>query len=476
MTLASLRLLALALALAPAARADDEVIVDDEDGAPEFQTTTENWDTWSIGSYGYDSGDTSYHYLSSYVGDGSREGTAIWTPDLDTAGTWRVEIWFRRTENRTDDADHYVTDGLGDEHHVSVDQSGDGESGWVDLGEYWCDAGSGGCVLTLDGDDGASDEANAARFTLVEADTSGGSTGESGADPCSEAPSPGTWTQTGYASESSDSGWDSASSAEGEADSSYASSENVDDGEYLRATGWGLCDPSGEETITAVTLSVRGKTQYDSGTYEVELLLDGGGSAELVWNGTSTAWHSVDLTGDDSSWTWDELNDLVASVTLYDHPGGRRDSDAWVDAFKLEVSYEVPTPATEDSGDPGSGGADTRPVGGTGGTGDTAPADPGGEETGASTADTGAPLPQDSGGAGETAAPPDSASPEEDLPDDDPAGGRLPTDPPGVAVLQSEVGRGCASSGREPSGWGAALALLGVGLRATRRRGPRRRG
>ena len=38
---------------------------------------------------------------------------------------------------------------------------------------------------------------------------------------------------------------------------------------------------------------------------------------------------------------------------LYDHPGGARDSDAWVDAFRLSVTFEVPE---EDDG--GTGGSD----------------------------------------------------------------------------------------------------------------------
>ena len=145
-----------------------EVIVDDQDGAPWFTTTTSNWDTWGMGTYGYDGGDTSYHYLTSYAGDGSRTGTATWTPELPTAGTWRIETWFRRTDNRTDDADHYVYDRDGS-HRVIIDQTGDGASGWVELGTYSCDAGT-ACYVVLDGDDGESDEANAMRFTLVSED------------------------------------------------------------------------------------------------------------------------------------------------------------------------------------------------------------------------------------------------------------------------------------------------------------------
>ncbi|MDP7115341.1 MAG: hypothetical protein QGH45_25415, partial [Myxococcota bacterium] len=80
-----------------------EVLVDDEDGEPGFSTTGDDWTTWGTNGYGFDGSDTSYHYLSHTLGGDDRRGTATWSPTLPEAGTYRIETWFRRTENRTDD-------------------------------------------------------------------------------------------------------------------------------------------------------------------------------------------------------------------------------------------------------------------------------------------------------------------------------------------------------------------------------------
>jgi hypothetical protein len=406
----------------------ETVVVDDEDGAPSFTTTSDNWATWSTNGEGFDSSDTSYHYLSHTVGDGSREGTATWTPTLSTAGTWRIETWFRRTDNRSEDADHIVTDGAGATHRVSIDQSGSGGSGWVELGEYTCNAGSGGCTVTLDGDDGASDEADAMRFTLVEA----GTTEES--EPCTAGS-----TQTAYAASASGDDWSDEDEALGEADGDAATCPNVDAGEVLSASGFDLCDPDGDELITGVRLAVRARTQYESGTYALELQLDGGGIASVVFTGTDLEWHEVDLTSD-AAWTWTSLEAVTAQVSLYDHPGGERDSDAWVDAFRLEVDTVAVT-VEEDEPDTGASTGET-PEDESGTTGE--------EEDSASpttTADTGSGTdPVDSDG-------------EEASPTEGPDGGT----PPGSLVPMP------AACSQAPSGAVSVGGLLGMLLLLRRR-------
>jgi len=336
----------LSLSLLAAAPAHaEEHIIDDSDGAPGFITSGDDWTTWGTNGYGYDSSDSSYHYLSHTVGGDDRRGTATWQAELQQAGTWQIETWFRRTENRSRDADHVVTDGLGAETWITIDQEGEGASGWVSLGEYWCEDGFGGCVVTLDGtDDDDSDEANAMRFTLVSLDDTSVET-----DPCGETQQPGTHTVDFFASSASGSGWESASSATGEADGDEAESPNVDEGEVLQATGFDICDPKGEETIDNVTLAVKAQTQYDSGTYALQLLLDAGGSASTVFSGTTSTWHEVDIS-EDRDWTWTGLASLSAQVSLYDHPGGARDSDAWVDSFRLRVTYSTVSGTSNDTG------------------------------------------------------------------------------------------------------------------------------
>jgi uncharacterized protein (TIGR03382 family) len=357
----------------------EEHIVDDQHGSPGFSTTGNDWTTWGTNGYGYSGSDSSYHYLSHTVGGSDRRGTATWRADLGQTGTWRIDTWFRRTENRTRDADHVLIDSRGDEIHVVVDQHGEGASGWVELGEMWCEAGFGRCMVTLDGtDDDGSDAANAMRFTFVSAE--GGST-ESG--PCDAPNGSGTYTMERYAGSVSATDWESVSYATGEADGREAFSPNVDAGEVLKATGFDVCDPDGEERIDSVVLAVNARTQYESGTYALNLRLDGEGAASRVFTGTSSRWHEVDLSAD-RLWTWGELETLRARVSLNDHPGGARDSDAWVDSFRLRVVYTGSSDEQDDTGDPPDSEPGEGPDGDTGqfssedtGSGPNAPSPPG---------------------------------------------------------------------------------------------------
>jgi len=342
-------LLTPALLLPIAVRAEEH-IVDDQHGAPGFTTTGNDWATWGTNGYGYTGADSSYHYLSHTVGGDDRKGTATWQAELGQAGLWRIETWFRRTENRTTDADHVVTDGLGSQTRTVINQEGEGASGWVSLGEYWCEAGFGGCLVTLDGtDDNGSDAANAMRFTFVTVDDN-----PVESDPCDDSPEVGTHVMEVVAQSASGNDWQSASKASGDADGQEAHSANVDAGEVLRATGFNVCDPEGEETIDRVVLSVRARTQYDSGTYALRLRLDAGGAPSTVFTGTSPAWHDLDLSTDEA-WTWSSLAGLTGQVSLHDHPGGARDSDAWVDSFRLSITYSTLADGGEDTAEPDTG-------------------------------------------------------------------------------------------------------------------------
>jgi MYXO-CTERM domain-containing protein len=325
--------------------AEVHIIVDDQDGPPGFTTTGDDWNTWSTLGLGYDASDTSFHYLSSTVGGSDRRGTATWTPDLPCAGTWTLATWFRMTENRTHDADFFVHDGQGGVSHVVIDQFGTVASGWLPLGEHFCGGGLGGCTVVLDGtDDDASDAANAVRFTLVSCD---GDPDES-VPACPDTPVPGTHELTIYAGSTSTSGdWTDPALASGPPDGQEASIGNLDEGEVLYGGGWGLCNPPGDETIIRVEIGSLGRTQYDSGSYDVLVSLSADGPSTTQWHHTQLAWDTVDITADRTSWGWFDLNLLTAQVALHSHPGGSRDSDVWVDAFRLRVTYEShETPVT----------------------------------------------------------------------------------------------------------------------------------
>ncbi|MCP4871324.1 MAG: hypothetical protein GY898_21655 [Proteobacteria bacterium] len=337
------------------------IVIDDQDGsAAGFTTTGNDWTTWGMLGYGLDGGDTDYHYLSHTVGGNDRVGTASWTPDIPTAGTWAISTWFRRTENRTDDADHFIYDGTGGVVHISIDQQGEGASGWVDLGQYWCGAGVGGCSVTLDGtDDNQSDEANAVQYVLISAD--GDPPEPEPAPDCAEFPGLGPHTQEVYATAIAAVDWESSTLASDAPDGLEATTPNVDAGEYLHASGWELCDPPGEETIDAVTIEVLARTQYSSGQYALDLLLHAGGAAQTVFTGTSLQWHGVDVTGDLAIVSWIDAAALTGQLQLWDHPGGERDSDAWVDSWRMIVDY-TSTAAPDDGGDDDDDGDDEPPA------------------------------------------------------------------------------------------------------------------
>ena len=328
----------------------DAILVDDQHGAPTFTTTGDDWTTWGTLGHGYAGEDTEYHYLSSTVGGSDRRGTATWTPDIPEEGTYRIEAWYRLTGNRTRDADHFVYDGYGGQTHVVLDQYGDGPSGWVSLGDHWCTAGTGGCYVVLDGtDDDESDEANAMQFTLVDTEP------PPPPEDCDEFQGLGQHDLEFFATTATGSGWNDTTLAAGPDDGAEAHSENVDEGEFLAAGDWEVCDPLGDETIDAVAVEVLSRMQYDSGTYALILALDGGGDAYDTYSHTCPAWTSVDITADRTGWTWIDVDNVIASVTLYDHPGGARDSDAWADAFRIRITYTTTDAPADDDDDDAAG-------------------------------------------------------------------------------------------------------------------------
>jgi MYXO-CTERM domain-containing protein len=165
----------IALGLAAALVAGEElalacpigtVITVDNDtaGSGYSEVKPENWVSHDV-----DACQGSYRYLSHTVGDGTRIGQAIWTPNVPTSGTYDVVTSFRATVNRTDDADYVLYDDLGGQKHQSLSQKFEGGCTKVSLGSVYCAAG-GSCRLVLDGDDGESAAADVTTFTLTGCD------------------------------------------------------------------------------------------------------------------------------------------------------------------------------------------------------------------------------------------------------------------------------------------------------------------
>ncbi|MBM4353232.1 MAG: hypothetical protein FJ109_05450 [Deltaproteobacteria bacterium] len=331
-----------------------DFIIDDQDGAPKFTLTGDDWATWGTAGCGFSAKDTSYHYLSKTVGGPDKKGTATWKPNLPVAGTYEITTWFRKTVNRSTDADHFIHDGNGKVTHLVVDQKADSPpegqeppgyqcgSGWYPLGTYFCQAGDGGCFVVLDGtDDDQSDEANAVRFKLLECS---GVVDPVDPEPTCDFPGAGPHETQVVADSVDGKGWESPQAAVGEADGAEAHSPNVDKGELLQATFPALCDPAGKETIQKVEIGVKLRTQYDSGKYDILLKFHAKGAAGLVTHHTSSKWDVLDITGDKASWSWAEVGAVTAVLELDDHPGGFVDSDVWVDAFQLKVTYVTEQP------------------------------------------------------------------------------------------------------------------------------------
>ncbi|MEJ2208271.1 MAG: GerMN domain-containing protein [Anaerolineae bacterium] len=135
---------------------EQEVIVDDDDGAPAYVETG----TWQTSlSPGYQEG--TYRFASTLAGG---TASATWTPDLPQAGWYAVWAWYRHGDNRTVDA-RYEVHHAGGVTPVSISQEVHGLT-WRYLGEYYFESGTGGSVTLLNdsSDPGQAVIADAVRF------------------------------------------------------------------------------------------------------------------------------------------------------------------------------------------------------------------------------------------------------------------------------------------------------------------------
>ena len=120
---------------------EQEVIVDNDDGAPGY-TETGSWATTSLAGSGYNNGD--YRYAMS----GGDPATATWTPNLPEAGWYAVWAWYRHGANRPFDV-RYEIHHAGGATTISISQEVHGQT-WRYLGEYYFEPGTGGHVTLLD--------------------------------------------------------------------------------------------------------------------------------------------------------------------------------------------------------------------------------------------------------------------------------------------------------------------------------------
>ncbi|TNE43692.1 MAG: hypothetical protein EP343_33290 [Deltaproteobacteria bacterium] len=315
-----------------------EKIIDD--GDPGYSETGNAWSTWSHPS-GY-KGD--YRYLSHQGKNVPRVGTATWQTVVPYTGQYEVYVYFRATVNRTTDADFRVIDGNGKRHNFVLNQQ-TMATGWHKLGAFAYTKGQTSRVI-LDGtDDNQSDEADAVKWVFANSNP-----------PPPPPPPPtqgcesdkaGTYTMTRYAEAVQGKGdWKSPNAAQGDPDQKESSSPNVDAGDELVATGFRFCTPKGKYTITKVRVGVLGRMQYDNGQYKLILLYESLGK-KFTFSQTQRLWVWGDITSAKSTWSLADVSNLSIRLALSSHPGGRRDSDAWVDAFAVEIQYQIAATSCE---------------------------------------------------------------------------------------------------------------------------------
>jgi len=137
------------------AMTEEEVIVDNDGGAPAY-TETGTWLTSSSTGFG-----GTYRWTTA---TDLPRATATWTPDLPAAGWYAVWAWYRHGTNRPTDA-RYEIHHTGGVTTVRLSQEVHGQT-WRYLGEYYLEAGQGGRVtlLSQSSDPGQAVIADAIRF------------------------------------------------------------------------------------------------------------------------------------------------------------------------------------------------------------------------------------------------------------------------------------------------------------------------
>ncbi len=118
---------------------DSEVVYDNDNGAPEY-TETGSW--FLSGSSGYNGG--SYRYATA-----GASATATWDLDLPVSGSWKVEVMFRASGNRSTSVEYDVNTASGVQT-VTADQTQNNLT-WVTLGTWTFDANSGSVTLDAAG-------------------------------------------------------------------------------------------------------------------------------------------------------------------------------------------------------------------------------------------------------------------------------------------------------------------------------------
>ncbi len=136
--------------------------------------------------------------------------------------------------------------------------------------------------------------------------------------------------------------WENIECAAGSSDGLMAHNAALGTNSYLEASNWSFNVPGMSNDIVQVILSVRGISTNP-------ICLSGLGMTSTNWVATTVQSIALNITGDRSLWTWADISNLTARISL---PAGSTNSaEVWVDGVTLQVRYR--------HFDPGSDPADT---------------------------------------------------------------------------------------------------------------------
>jgi|GEM_PF-1395435 len=143
---------------------NQEVIVDNDDGAPTY-TETGAWST--SGTPGYNGSTYRFAYSNP-----TTTATAVYTPNIPKEGWYWISVNYLASANRVVDAQYKVTH-AGGETTVSINQEVH-SSTWVYLGQFYFDAGTNGKVELLN----QSTDTGASQAIIADAMRFGGGVGQ----------------------------------------------------------------------------------------------------------------------------------------------------------------------------------------------------------------------------------------------------------------------------------------------------------
>lgn len=135
--------------------------------------------------------------------------------------------------------------------------------------------------------------------------------------------------------------WQHLAYAEGGSNGLVAVGQALPSNACLQASGWLFKVPGISNDIVKVTLAVCGSASRP-------VALSAGGMMATNWASSNTVWVSLDVTGDKSRWSWEDIANLVATVTP--PPGTTNRTDLAIDALTVTVCYRHFDPG-EDASD-----------------------------------------------------------------------------------------------------------------------------